>query len=289
MFGFHRTLHYERLVIFSVGGRYKGLRGPGLVFVRPILERVTAKVDLREVVRDIPDQGCITKDNVPVTIDPIVFYRISDPEKTVLTIRDASAGILNVARTTLRAVVGDMELSDVTAKREQIAQQLKMRLSQEAERWGIEVTTVEIADLKLQDEVAQAMANRKAEIEKAEAERRSVILKAEGDKEAARSEKDAILTRAEAEKSATILHAEGEKEAQILRAEGLAAYYQKLIDLGQKAEIALRFENIAALRSLAESKNSKLVIITPEAKGLISGGAMGLKFLEDILPKKEEP
>ena len=236
----------------------------------------------------MPNQHCITGDSVPVTLDPIVFYRIADPGKTVVTIKDAESGIMDLTRTTLRAVVGDLKLSEVIAKREQIAQQLKARLAGEAERWGIDIVTVEIADLKLQPEVERAMATRKSEIEDAEAKRRAAILKAEGEKEAANSERDAALTRAEAEKKAAIMKAEGEKEAQILHAEGLVAYYKKLIELGDGAEVALRFENVTNLRKFADSENAKMVIVPLEAIGGSFGGFPGLKFMEDTFPKKEE-
>ncbi len=288
MFGLKIVTEYERLVVFSIAGRYKGVRGPGLVFVNPFTEKAVARLDLRELSRDVPDQHCITGDSVPVTLDPIVFYKITDPGKTVMTIKDAEAGIMDLTRTTLRAVVGDMMLSDVIAKREQIAQHLKARLAEEAERWGIDITTVEIADLKLQPEVERAMATRKADVEDAEAKRKAAILKAEGEKEAANSERDAALTRAEAEKRAAILKAEGEKEAQILHAEGITAYYKKLIELGEDAEIALKFENIASLRKFAESESTKMVVLPLEAVTGSLKGSFGLRYMEDMLSKKEE-
>ncbi|HEX77188.1 MAG TPA: paraslipin [Dehalococcoidia bacterium] len=288
--GFHRVPQFERLVVFTMTGKYGGIRGPGFVYIPPGY-KVVERIDLREIVKDMPDQHCITRDNVVVTIDPIVFYKVVDPEKKVLSIQNAEEGIRNVARTTLRAVVGDMEFADVIAKREQIAAQLKVRLAEEAGRWGIDVTTVEIAEVKTDRIVEEAMARRKAEIEQAEAERRATILKAEAEKEAAQAEREALLIRAEAEKNAAIAKAEGEKQAQILHAEGISIYYQKLAELGQGAETALRFESIAALKKFGESENAKLVIIPSEMRGLTSGelgGLAQLRWAEAGIPEKPE-
>lgn len=296
--GLKRVLEFERLVVFSASGKYKGTRGPGITWVKP-WEKVqpyetdpetgkTIKLafDMREQTYDVKEQDCITKDSVPVTIQPIVFLKIVDPAKTALTVENAKIAILNIAKTTLRAVIGDMELTEVIARREHIAQQLRNRLAREAERWGVDVTTVEIADLKPRKEVEDAMAHRKATIEKAEADRRSAIMKAEGQKEAALSEKEALITRSEADKQAAIARAEGQKEAKILEAEGLEIYYQKLAELGKKAEIVLQFESIAALKKFAESENEKLVILPLESAGAFSFA--GLKFLEESLPSKRK-
>lgn len=293
--GLKSVSEYERLIIFSISGKFKATRGPGLVWVSPF-EKVhpyrtdrTGKIiqltyDMREIPYPVPLQDCITKDNVPVKIQPLVIYKIIDPAKTVLTIVDAESAILDLARTTLRAVVGDMILADVIARREQIAQQLKTRLSQEAERWGVNVTTVEIADLSLPDEVKKAMEDRKAIIERTEGQSRALILDAQAKKEAAQSNKEAEIIKAEAEKRSNILKAEGFKEAKILEADGLETYYRKLTELGRNAEIILRYENIEALKRFAVSPNEKMVILPFESAGAFSFA--GLKFLEDTLPSK---
>lgn len=293
--GLKSVSEYERLVIFSVSGKFKGIRGPGLVWVSPF-EKVhpyskdaTGRIkqltyDVREIPYSVPLQDCITKDNVPIKIQPLVIYKMVDPAKTVLTIVNAEVAILELARTTLRAVVGDMVLADVIARREQIAQQLRTRLAQEAERWGVDVTAVEIADLSLPDEVRKAMEERKATIEKAEGQSRALVLDAQAKKEAAQSHKEAEITKAEAEKQGNILKAEGFRQAKILEAEGLEVYYKKLTELGKNAEIVLRYENIDALKKFAASPNEKLVILPFESVGAFSFA--GLKFLEDTLPSK---
>ena len=284
--GFQSVSQTERLIVFNLSGRFAGVKGPGLVFVAPG-QRVSKRIDLREQIKPMPDQHCLTKDSVVVIVEPIVFYKISDPQKTVLSIENAELGILSVARTTLRAVIGDLELPDVIGNREEIAQQLRARLAAEAERWGIDITNVEIADLKLQPQVEIAMAERRAAIEQAEADRRVTILNAEAHREGAKAESEAMLTKAEAEKKAAITKAEGDKQAQVLHAEGLDFYYQRLAALGAGADTAIRFEHVAALQKFATSPNAKLVIIPSEMKEL-SGHGLGamrdLAFAEDGVP-----
>ncbi len=285
---FYRLPEYERLIVFGISGKFAGLMGPGFVFVPPG-QKAVGRIDLREKVKDIPDQECITKDNVPVSINPIVFYKYVEPKKAILEIAGAEKGIFSLARTTLRAVVGDMELSDVIAKREEVAIQLRQRLAAATERWGIEVTTVEIADLRLQPEVEQAMSRRKADIEIAEAERSWTILKAQAKKEAARAEAEARIIRADAEKQATISQAEAEKQTLILQAEGRRAQYQLLTELGAGADIVLQFESIAATKSFGASNNAKRVIIPAEMKGLNSselGGLAQLHWAEAVVPEE---
>ena len=286
--GIERLMEFERDVVFSITGRYKGVRGPGLIFVNPLTEVVRMRVDMRERRATLREQECITKDSVPVRVSSIVFYRIVDPGKMVVTVVDAERAILDIVRTTLRAVIGEMPLAEVIAKREKIASQLKERLLGEAERWGIEVTTVEIEDLSA-GKVEDAMSLRKSEVELAEAERRAAIIKAEGEREAAEAEREAALIRAKAEKEALVIKAEGEKEAQILRAEGVFQFYKKMGEMGIPAsEIALRFEHVNALRMLTESANTKLVITEAGATG---GGRLSfpaLRFLEDVIPTKEQ-
>ena len=279
-----RLMDFERDVIFSVGGRYKGVRGPGLVLINPFTEVVRRREDLREKRTTLREQECITRDSVPVRVSSIVFYRVTDPGKMVVTVVDAERAILDIVRTTLRAVIGELTLTEVIAERERIASQLRERLMGEAERWGIDIMTVEIEDLTA-GKVEEAMSMRKSEVELAEAKRLSSIIKAEGEREAAEAEREAALVRAEAEKKAMIIKAEGEKEAQILRAEGLYKYYEKISELGENIEIPLLFDNINVFKMLSESPNTKLVM-TPPAKGAISFPA--LRFLEEVIPSSDE-
>ncbi|MCA9889759.1 MAG: SPFH/Band 7/PHB domain protein, partial [Anaerolineae bacterium] len=198
---------YERVVILQLG-KFKSVRGPGFVIVIPVLEQAV-KVDLREKFLDIPAQTAITKDNASINIDFLVYYRITDPSRAVLKVENVERASANIATTTLRAVIGDIELDDVLSKREQINDVLRVKLDEATERWGLKVTTVEIREIEPPRDILDAM-NRQMS---AERDRRANVTRAEGEREAA-------ITRAEGEKRASILEAEGFRESEIARAEG---------------------------------------------------------------------
>ncbi|MCA1832445.1 MAG: paraslipin [Actinobacteria bacterium] len=136
---------YQRIVVFRLG-RVTGLRGPGIVFLIPIVDR-PVWVDLREFFLEIPHQTSITKDNAPISIDFIIFYKVVDSIMSVVQVQDFAGAAQNVAATTLRSVVGDISLDDVLAKREEINQVLRAKLDEITERWGVKVTIVEIREI----------------------------------------------------------------------------------------------------------------------------------------------
>src|SRR5687768_839383 len=168
---------YERLVIFSLG-KYAGTRGPGVVIVLPFIERAV-KVDIRERFLEIPRQTAISKDNTTINIDFLMYYRIVDPAMAVIQIDDVVRASLNVAATTLRAVIGDIDLDDVLAKREQINDMLRVKLDEVTERWGLKVTRVEIREVEPPRDIQDAM-NRQMS---AERERRATVTRASGERE----------------------------------------------------------------------------------------------------------
>ncbi|MCA9910925.1 MAG: SPFH/Band 7/PHB domain protein, partial [Anaerolineae bacterium] len=137
---------YERLVVLALG-RYAGTRGPGPTFIIPFIESAR-RIDLRERFLEVPRQAVISKDNVSVDIDFLVYYRVVDPKLSILTVDDVVRASLNIAATTLRAVVGDIDLDDVLAKREQINDTLRLKLDEVTERWGLKVTRVEIREVE---------------------------------------------------------------------------------------------------------------------------------------------
>ncbi len=173
-----RVPEYERLVILQLG-RYRGVRGPGIVIVIPALEQAF-KVDLRERFMDIPSQTVITKDNAPIAVDFLVYYRIIDPMLSVLKVDHVVRASLNIATTTLRAVIGDIPLDDVLAKREEINDILRVKLDEVTERWGMKITSVEIREIEPPRDIQDAM-NRQMS---AERERRATVTTAEGEREA---------------------------------------------------------------------------------------------------------
>jgi regulator of protease activity HflC (stomatin/prohibitin superfamily) len=170
---------YERLVILSLG-KYAGTRGPGVVLVIPFIEQAI-KVDTRERFLEIPRQSVISRDNTPIDIDFLMYYRIVDPALSVLQVDNVVRASLNIAATTLRAVIGDIELDDVLAKREQINDVLRMKLDEVTERWGLKVTRVEIREVEPPRDIKEAMTRQMS----AERERRATVTRASGEREAA--------------------------------------------------------------------------------------------------------
>ncbi|MGZ4186674.1 MAG: SPFH domain-containing protein, partial [Solirubrobacteraceae bacterium] len=170
---------YERVVVFRLG-RLRGARGPGLVLIIPLLER-TRRVNLQVDTADIPAQDLITKDNVTVRVEAAVFFRVVDPVKAVVAIRDYQHGVLRIAQTTLRATLGQHDLDDLLANQATINELLKQIIDSGTEPWGINVVKVETKDVDLPDTMKRAMA-RQAE---AERERRAKVIAAEGEFQAA--------------------------------------------------------------------------------------------------------
>jgi regulator of protease activity HflC (stomatin/prohibitin superfamily) len=211
---------YQRLLVLRLG-RSVGTRGPGFVLLIPIVDR-PIWVDLRELYLEIPHQTGITKDNAPITIDFIVFYRVVDVASSVLQVQNFAGAAQNIAATTLRSVVGDMSLDDVLSKREQMSLVLRAKLDETTERWGVKVTNVEVREITPPPAVQEAMTRQMS----AERTRRAVVTEAEGTKEAA-------VTVAEGEKQAAILQAEGARQAAILRAEGFALALSTIFDVAK--------------------------------------------------------
>lgn len=249
----------ERLVVLSLG-RYAGTRGPGVVLVIPVIEQAK-RVDIRERFLDIPSQTAITKDNAPIDIDFLVYYRVIDPGRSVLQIDNVVSAAVNIATTTLRAVIGDISLDDVLAKREQINDTLRIKLDEITERWGMKVTTVEIREIKPPREVQDAM-NRQMG---AERERRAMVTKASGEREAAiavaEGEKQSAILKAEGERQSRILTAEGERQAQLLRAQGFAAALQAITAEARQVDSnTMLLQYLDALKQVGSSSSTKFVL-----------------------------
>lgn len=271
---------FERLVVLRLG-RYAGTRGPGLTIVIPFIEQAR-RVDLRERFLEIPRQTAISKDNTGIDIDFLIYYRIVNPKLSVLEIENVVAASLNIAATTLRAVIGDIELDDVLAKREQINDVLRVKLDEVTERWGMKITRVEIREIEPPAAVRDAMNRQMA----SERERRATVIRAEGERAAAimvaEGEKQSSILRAEGEKQSAILRAEGDREAQFLTAQGRAAaldaLYKEAKDIDEKT-MALQYFD--ALRSMGASPSTKYVIpmemisLLQRAMGSISSAGGG--------------
>ncbi|MGQ9585608.1 MAG: SPFH domain-containing protein [Anaerolineae bacterium] len=239
---------YQRLVVFRLG-RCIGSKGPGLVLLIPFIDRAVT-VDLREVYLEVPKQTCITKDNAPIDIDFLIYWKVLDPVASVIQVGDFAGASRGIATTTLRAVIGDILLDDVLARREDINKVLRVKLDEVTERWGVKVTTVEIREITPPREVQTAMNRQLA----AERERRAMVTEADGKREAA-------IKVAEGSKQAAILEAEGQRQASILRAEGFALALDKIYQVARGVDDkTMSLQYLEALRALGTGAATKFVL-----------------------------
>ena len=241
---------YERVLVFTLGRTSPTeVKGPGWVFIVPIAQRAV-KVDLRERFIEVPSQTSITKDNAPISIDFLIYWRIVDPYRSVVEVQNFEGALQNIATTTLRAVVGDILLDDVLSKRDQINEVLRIKLDEVTERWGGKVTTVEIREITPPRDVQDAM-NRQLSAERT---RRAVITESEGTRQSA-------INVAEGTKQSEILKAEGDRQAAILRAEGFSLALERIFQAASQVDqktMALQY--LEAFKALGASPSTKYII-----------------------------
>jgi regulator of protease activity HflC (stomatin/prohibitin superfamily) len=250
---------YERLVILRLG-TYGGTRGPGVVIVAAPFEQAI-RIDMRERFLEIPRQTAISKDNAPINVDFLVYYRVVDPRLTVTAVDNAVRAAVNVAATTLRSVIGDISLDDVLSKREGINDTLRVKLDEVTENWGLKVTRVEIREIEPPRDVQDAMnrqmtaeRQRRAAVTTAEGERQSAIMVAEG-------QKQAQILKAEGDKQAAILKAEGERQAQLLKAQGYAAGLEAIYSEARNVDPnTMTLQYLETLKEVGASPATKFVL-----------------------------
>ncbi len=250
---------YERVVVLSLG-KYAGTRGPGVTLIIPFIETVR-KVDLRERFLEIPRQTAISKDNTAIDVDFYVFYRIVNPKLAILEVENVVQASLNIAATTLRSVIGDIELDDVLAKREAINDMLRVKLDEVTERWGLKVTRVEIREVEPPAQIKDAMTRQMS----AERERRATVTRAEGEREAsisrAEGEKQSAILKAEGDRQAAVLRAQGDRETMLLQAQGRAAALEALgAEAKDMDDKTMMLQYLDALRAVGESASTKFVL-----------------------------
>ena len=284
---FALVLAYKTIVVVPQGaeytlerfGRYVKTLKPGLTFITPFLDTVGIKMDMRERVVDVPSQDVITKDNVMVTADAVIFIQVIDVRRAAYEVTNLENAIQNLCLTNVRTVVGSMDLDEVLSRRDEINARLLTVIDSATDSWGTKVTRIEIKDLSPPHDITQAM-NKQM---KAEREKRSEILLAEGQKQSA------ILT-AKGEKEAAIREAEGRKEAAFLDAEARereasaeAAATQMVSQAIAAGDVnAINYfvaqEYVKAFESLARSPNQKTIIVPAELSSLAAtvGGISGL-------------
>ena len=258
-------------------GAYQATWGTGLHFKMPILDRVARRVDLKEQVVDFAPQPVITKDNVTMRIDTVVFYQITDPKLFSYGVANPIMAIENLTATTLRNIIGDLELDQTLTSRETINTKMRASLDVATDPWGIKVNRVELKNIIPPAAIQDAMEKQM----KAERERREAILRAEGEREStilvAEGKKTSVILDAEAEKQAAILRAEAEKEKKIRESEGQAAAILKVqqatadgIRFLKEAgadQAVLTMKSLEAFEKAADGKATK-IIIPSEIQGL---------------------
>ena len=257
-------------LIIEFLGSYRSTWKAGLHFKLPFVERIVKRVSLKENVIDFEPQTVITRDNVTVKIDTVVFYQVTDPKRYAYGVNNPLAAIENLTATTLRNVIGDLELDQTLTSRESINSRMSAALDEATDAWGIKVNRVELKDITPPQAIRQAMEKQM----KAERERREAILQAEGEKQSqilvAEGEKQSTVLRAEAEKQAKILAAEADKQAQILAAQGeaeailsvqqaTAQGIEMIKNAGADAAV-LTIKSLEALEKAADGKATKIII-----------------------------
>jgi len=223
----------------TVFGEYRGLLEPGINFVPPFVSR-TYRFDMRTQTIDVPRQEAITRDNSPVTADAVVYFRVMDAKKAFLEVENYKTAVSNLAQTTLRAVIGDMELDETLNKRQEINARIRRDLDEPTDEWGIRVESVEVREVNPSADVQQAMEQQTS----AERRRRAMILEAQGERRSA-------VERAEGDKQSNIIRAQGQKQSQILEAQGDAISTvlraKSAESMGERAIIDKGMETLATI------------------------------------------
>jgi regulator of protease activity HflC (stomatin/prohibitin superfamily) len=228
---------FQRLVVLRLG-RALGARGPGLIILIPVVDR-GIKVDLREIYFDVQPQNAITMDNAPISVDFYIYMKVTDPMMTVIQVQDFFGAARGIAITTLRAVVGEMLLDDVLAKREQINEARRVKLDEVTNRWGIKVTAVEIREIIPPREIQEAMSRQMS----AERDRRALVTESEGKREA------------------QIKVADGERQARVLRAEGYADALERIFAAAKGVDSkTMSLQYLEALKDIGGGESTKYVI-----------------------------
>ena len=264
-----RVVEQQTAQIVERLGSYHSTLTPGLHFLVPFVDKVRAKIDLREQVVSFPPQPVITSDNLVVSIDTVIYYSVTDPKAAVYEIENYISGIEQLTVTTLRNVIGSLDLEQTLTSRDQINAQLRGVLDDATGRWGIRVNRVELKAIDPPTSVQDSMEKQM----RAERDRRAAILNAEGFKQSQ------ILT-AEGEKQSAILKAEGEAQAAILKAQGEARAIQQVFDAihrGKPTQRLLAYQYLQTLPQLAQGDSNKMWVIPSELTDALRGisGALG--------------
>src|SRR5256714_4483656 len=266
-------------------GRFSRVADSGLNVIVPFLDKPRSvywtnmrpgisSIDLREQFLDLPPQPVITRDNVTIHVDSVVYWQITDPVKAVYEMNDLVGGIVQLTITGMRAMMGDMDLDHTLSQRDQINGKLRLILDEATDKWGVKVTRVDVKNINPPDDVRITMEKQMT----AERTRRALVLQAEGERQAA-------ITRAEGEKQAAVTRSEGEKQSNILQAEGLAQarlrqaeaeaqaiaqVAQAMQEHGNPAQYLITIRYIESLRDMTKSNNAKVIFMPVETSTMLA-------------------
>ena len=266
-------------------GRFDKVAERGLNILVPFLDRPRAvvwtghrpgmnQIDLREQFIDLPPQPVITRDNVTIHVDSVVYWQITDPVKAVYEVNDLVGGIVQLTITGMRAVMGEMDLDHTLSQRDQINAKLRIILDEATDKWGVKVTRVDVKNINPPEDVRITMEKQMT----AERNRRALVLQAEGDRQAAitraEGEKQAAVTRAEGEKQSAILAAEGAAQARLRNAEAESEAITRVADAiqshGNPAQYLITARYIESLRDMTRTNNSKVIFMPIETSSMLS-------------------
>ena len=277
-----KIIPQSRAYVVERLGAYHRTMQTGLHYVIPFIERVANNVSLKEIVKDFAPQPVITKDNVTMQIDTVVYFQITDPKLYSYGIENPVNAIENLTATTLRNIIGELELDETLTSRDVINTKMRSILDEATDPWGVKVNRVEVKNILPPRDIQESMEKQM----RAERERREAILKAEGEKKAAiliaEGEKESVILRADAEKAAKIKAAEGEAEA-IIKIQEATAQGLKLLKEANMDDAVLKLKSYEAMVDVANGSATK-IIVPSELQSLVTAGTI----LKETIKNKEE-
>ena len=286
-------------------GKFNRVASGGLALLTPVLDRPrgvnwsgirpgTTMIDLREQFTDLAPQPVITRDNVTIMVDSVIYWQITDPIKAVYEVNDLVGGIVQLTITAMRNVIGELDLDHALSSRDTINSKLRVMLDDATHKWGVKVTRVELKNINPPEDVRVTMEKQMT----AERNRRAVVLQADGEKQAAitraEGEKQAAITRAEGEKQAAILQAEGQAQARLTAAAAEAESIRHIAvgitnGQGNPAQYLIMMKYIESLREMARSNNSKVIFMPVETSGVLSSIGAFKEVFGDQEPAPAQP
>ncbi|MCI0665438.1 MAG: SPFH/Band 7/PHB domain protein [Acidobacteria bacterium] len=281
-----RIVPQATVLIIERLGKFDRLASSGLNLITPFLDRPrgvywsglragTIQIDLREQFTDLAPQPVITRDNVTILVDSIIYWQVTDPVKAVYEVNDLVGGIIQLTITAMRNVIGELDLDHALTSRDTINSRLRGTLDEATHKWGVKVTRVELKNINPPEDVRITMEKQMT----AERNRRAIVLQAEGEKQAAitraEGEKQAAITRAEGDKQSSILQAEGQAQARLTAATAEAESIRRIADgitggQGNPAQYLIMMKYIESLRDMSRSNNSKVVFMPVETSSVLS-------------------